>query len=140
MKRLLGYAMLLFNLFFVACGPHFDQESADHFTELKAYHINFVDRFTGVTGRTYDDAALTSACNQGAREFDNAKAYMESEGDKQRLKALAYLREQFNKDCSFLRSVEKLYSKSYADERKAALRMNYDHAIAAEYGVVGDHE
>jgi len=140
MKRLLGCAVLLVNMLFIACGPHFDQEGADHFTGLKAYHMNFIDRFTGDTGGTYDDATLTSACTRGVQEFDNAKAYMESERDKQGLKALAYLREQFDKDCSFLRSVEKLYSKSYADEHKAALGANYDHAIAAEYGAVGDRE
>lgn len=132
--------MLLSSMLFVACGPHFDQKSADHFTELKAYHLNFVDRFTGDTGGTYNEAALRSACDQGAQAFDKAKAYMESERDKQRLKALAYLREQFDKDCGFLRSVEKLYSKSYADEHKAALGANYDHAIAAEYAGVGDRE
>jgi len=132
--------MLLSSMLFVACGPHFDQKSADHFTELKAYHIDFVDRFTGDTGRTYDETALKSACVLGALEFDKAQAYMESEGDKECLKALAYLREQFDEDCRFLRSVEKLFSKSYSDEHKTALGANYDHAIAAEYGSVGDRE
>lgn len=140
MKRLLGYVMWVSIVLFVACGPHFDQESADHFTALKTSHLGFIDRFTGDTYRVYDVAEVKSACSQTAQEFDKAKAYMEGKRDEKRLKALQYLRTQFDEDCRFLHSVEKLFSQSYADEHKVALGANYDHAIAAEYGSVGDRD
>ena len=138
MKRILLLPLLLLVTTLPACGgPRADQPSADHFTALKATHLDFIDQCTGNAGRTYDDAAVASACARGARQFDDAKTYMESRKDTQRLAALAYLRGEFDKDCAFVRSVEKLLSPSYANERKTELTAPYDHAIAAEYNLVG---
>jgi hypothetical protein len=136
MKRLVSFSALLAGMLLAACGPHFDQESADHFTALKEYHLNFIDRFTGTGGGTYDDAAVKNACAQGTRDFETAQAYMESKRDKKRLKALATLRAEFEKDCRFLQDIEKLYSPSYATAHKSALGANYDHAIAEKYAQV----
>jgi hypothetical protein len=140
MKRPILLTLWISGVLFTACGPHFDRTSADHFSELKTYHLSFIDRFTGTTGRTFDASELRSARDQGARKFDTAREYMESKGDKKRLKALTTLREQFDKDCRFLDSVEKLFSVSYATQHKTALAANYDHAIAAEYTSVREIE
>jgi hypothetical protein len=133
MKRPLILVLLVLGALCTACGPHFDEESANHFTELKTFHLGFIDRFIGTAGKTYDEATVRSGCDEGTVAFGNAKAYLDSKRDKKAMKALVTLRNQFDKDCRFLQNMEKLYSPSYAAGHKAALSANYDHAIAAEY-------
>jgi hypothetical protein len=140
MKRLLFIPVLVAGVLLSACGSHYDAANVDHFTELKNYHMRFIDRYVAKGERVYDADGVRDGYDQVTREFDKAQTYMQNKDDKDGLKALAYFRAELDKDYRFLNDTEKLFSPEYATQRKTALATDYDLAVKGDYGDVGDHD
>ena len=137
MKILRVFLVLVAGLLGVACGSHYEAAKVNHFSRVKDAHMQFINSYTGKGERVYDAGGVSMGYDQAAREFDKAKIYLENMDNKDGLNALAYFRAELDKDYRFLSNTEKLFTPSYATERKASLGGEYDLATAGEYGKIG---
>ena len=140
MKTLRVFLVLVAGLLALACGgSHYEYEPTkiNHFSRLKDAHMQFLNSYTDKGERVYDAGGVGIGYDQAAREFDKAKSYLENMDNKDGLNAFAYFRAELDKDYRLLSDTEKLFSPSYAAERKASLGVEYDFASAGEYGKVG---
>lgn len=107
--------------------------SYQYLTELKAFHLKFIEVFTEDSTRTYNRERIQESFDVGDLKFQEALAYEKNRSkDKSRLMALEILHKQFQDDADFLFSRAALYRKDFAAELKKEVEENYDQAIKGE--------
>lgn len=134
--------ILALTLIVVGCSAfvsHYDAVSYQYFTELKAFHLQFIDDFTEADGRAFDEAQLASAHDAGNLRFREAIEYAKGRSsDASRISAIENLQQQFESDCSSLHDKKALFKKAFAEQLSEEVATNYDYAIAGEYSRVGN--
>ena len=56
---------------------HYDAGSYQNFTSLKAFHVKFIDDFTEVDNKKWDDKLLDQKCDEGDLRFREAQEYVQ---------------------------------------------------------------
>src|SRR5512139_3170202 len=66
-------------LLLLACGgvfvDHFNATSYQHFTDLKAFHLMFIEDFTRAPNKAWDTVAFAAKEDEGELLFRQAKEY-----------------------------------------------------------------
>jgi len=102
-------------------------------TELKAFHLKFIEVFTADSVKTYSREKVQESFDAGDLKFVEAFAYEKHRSnDRNRITAFEILHEQFKADADFLFSKASLFGKTFADELKKEVEKNYDLAIKGE--------
>jgi hypothetical protein len=142
---LAGAAVLLA----LACGgvfvDHFNATSYQHFTDLKAFHLMFIEDFTAHEGKTWDEAAYAARRAEGELMFRQAIEYARGRrGDTLRMHAFNILYGRFTAHCEYLdegaKQGEPFFSEVLARKLTPVLTQNYDYAIRGEFARVKDKE
>jgi arylamine N-acetyltransferase len=114
----------------------------ERFTQLKAFHLKFIEDFTARNGETWNADAYRRSRDQGELLFRQAIEYTKVWGDSTREKVLDILHEQFKITCELIeRDVAAGKGGVPPDVAKLAgdiIARNYDYAIRGEFsGVSG---
>lgn len=120
------------------CGmfvTHYDAAAYQNFTNLKAYHLKFIDDFG--PGKAWDEAAVKRACDAGELRFREAKEYAAGKNDESRVRAVGYLHDLFSVECRLSLKTGKPFGEAYAAEEKKQAAANYDWAVKGELARVG---
>jgi len=139
-KKILSfnYARLIIALLFFSygCGlflSPYSVVSYNNFTNLKAFHLKFIDDFTNAPDKIYNQNKIDEMYNFGDLRFREALEYeKQRESDETRINAFEILYEQFEADYKHLINKQKLYSNAFAEELKGELEKNYNLAIKGE--------
>ncbi|MBJ8927802.1 MULTISPECIES: hypothetical protein [Citrobacter] len=146
MKRsniVLKYAApLMFCTFLLLSGcalfvSHYDAGAYQNFTNLKAFHLKFLEDNTAKPGNTFDETKVKATCDTGDLKFREATEYAAGKHDDSRVRAIHYLDNVFESDCRRAMKDKKLFSVVYADEKTDVVKLNYDLAIRGESSRVG---
>ena len=136
-------------LLVLACGSvfvdHYSAASYQHFTDLKAFHLMFIEDFTAGEGKTWDEAAYTARRDEGELLFRQATEYARGRGgDTLRVHAFNILHGRFTAHCEYLESGAKqgrpFFPEILARKLVPILTQNYDYAIRGEFARVKDKE
>ncbi len=133
--RLVFFLSVLFTLVTSGCAlftSHYDAGAYQNFTNLKAFHLKFLEDQTAQEGATYSEERMTSACDVGELKFREADEYARGKGDSLRIDALDVLHNVFKDNCKLARKQKKLFNPVYINELTPTLTRNYDLAIAGE--------
>ncbi|MEY4979579.1 MAG: hypothetical protein RLZZ352_1849 [Pseudomonadota bacterium] len=114
---------------------HYDAAAYQQFTNLKAFHLKFLDDYREAQGRLFDEAKIRNTCDAGKLKFLEAKEYAQGKKDDTRVAAIQYLHNAFTKDCEL--GSRKLFGAVYVQEQTGQLTVNYDLAIQGELSRVG---
>lgn len=123
----LGIVFLL-----TSCVNTFDQGYYEKLTELKAFHVKFIDDFTDKEGRVFTEAELAKYEQQGDLKFRETLEYASPIGDELRLNSLQIVWDDFIRHVGELRADQALTPPVMAEERKGVVGDNYDEAIRGE--------
>lgn len=110
---------------------NYSATSYEHLTQLKAYHLKFIDDFTTETAQPVDSNKVAGAESTGDLKFREAEAYAEGMKDGSRTYNIRVLREMFGDNVSWLMK-GKTFGKDYAGEQKGLCTLAYDQAIRGE--------
>jgi len=133
-----NYARLIIALLFFSygCGLFLSPYSVvgyKNFTDLKAFHLKFIDDFTNAPDKVYNQNKIDEMYNFGDLRFREALEYEKQRGnDRTRINAFEILYEQFKADYKHLINKQKLYSNPFAEELKGEIEKNYNLAIKGE--------
>jgi hypothetical protein len=121
----------------LGCGAFvspYDARSYEYLTELKAYHLKFIDDFTEGPGKSWNEQAVSQACDAGDLKFKEAIEYEKGKPspDQTRLNAFMILNDEFHDNCKELMQKGRLFSPSYSAEKRAEIEQNYNLAIKGE--------
>lgn len=116
---------------------HYDAAAYQNFTNLKAFHIKFIEDHTAQADAVFNEGKLTAACDAGELKFREANEYATGKGDNSRIRALSYVHNVFTDNCKLAKKQKKLFSELYTTELLVGLKRNYDLAIAGELERVG---
>lgn len=104
----------------------------EQLTQLKAYHLKFVDDFTTETPTPVDKGRVETQASAGHLKFREAEEYAAGMKDQSRTINIEALHALFTGDVALLEE-GKTFSKKYAEERKdKQLVPSYDRAIEGE--------
>jgi hypothetical protein len=128
---ILGLASLL------GCGAFvspYDARSYEYLTQLKAYHLKFIDNFTAGPGKSWNEPAVSQACDAGDLKFKEAIEYEKGKPspDETRLNAFTILNDEFHDNCKELMQKGRLFSPAYSAEKRAEIDQDYNLAIKGE--------
>jgi hypothetical protein len=133
----------------LACGgvfvDHFNATSYQHFTDLKAFHLMFIEDFTAGQGKTWDEAAYAARRDEGELLFRQAIEYARGRGgDTLRVHAFNILYGRFTAHCEYLekgaKQGEPFFSEVLARKLVPVLTQDYDYAIRGEFARMKDKE
>jgi len=112
----------------------YDARSYEYLTQLKAYHLKFIDDFTEGPGKIWNAQAVSQACDVGDLKFKEAFEYEngKSTPDQNRLEAFKILSEEFQDNCQELMAKNRLFRQAYSAEKRAEIEQNYSLAIKGE--------
>lgn len=129
-------ALLLLNgcAFFVS---HYDAGAYQNFTNLKAFHIKFLEDNTVAPGNTFDEAKVKATCDTGDLKFREATEYAAGRDDDSRVRAIRYLYNVFENNCRMALTEKRLFSAYFSKEERELVKSNYDFAIRGENARVG---
>lgn len=116
---------------------NYSATSYEHLTQLKAYHLKFIDDFTTDIVQPIDDNMLAQKESSGDLKFREAISYADGMKDKSRSYNIEQLQGMFNDDVSDLKIKKKTLSKALSSEKKKLCSMAYDLAIKGE--IVRNH-
>jgi hypothetical protein len=136
--RVLLAVFLVFGMTTVlGCGVFvspYDARSYEYLTQLKAYHLKFIDDFTAGAGKSWNAQAVSQACDAGDLKFKEALEYEKGKPspDQSRLNAFTILHEELQDNCRELMEKGRLFSQAYSAEKRAEIEQNYNLAIKGE--------
>jgi len=137
----LAFALLIATVALQGCAlfvSHYDAGAYQNFTNLKAYHVKFLEDNKSGEGKLFDEAKTKTACDTGELKFREASEYANGKQDTTRVKAIDYLHNAFNKECELLTlKSKKLFGSEYVVQETEQIKQNYDWAIAGECARVG---
>ncbi len=110
---------------------NYSATSYEHLTQLKAYHLKFIDDFTTETALPVDTIKVEQAESTGDLKFREAETYAEGMKDKSRIYNIQVLRSMFEDNVTWLKN-GKTFGKIYAGEQKRQCTLAYDQAIRGE--------
>lgn len=110
---------------------NYSATSYEHLTQLKAYHIKFIDDFTTEHPCPVDDLKILAIANEGDLKFREAKEYAAGMNDDSRVFSIKVLYDAFKDDIKWLRR-GKTFHKKYSQQLMAVRESSYDQAIRGE--------
>ncbi|OGV70663.1 MAG: hypothetical protein A2283_11605 [Lentisphaerae bacterium RIFOXYA12_FULL_48_11] len=110
---------------------NYSATSYEHLTQLKAYHIKFIDDFTSELSQSIDKLNIQAAASAGDLKFREAEEYADGMKDGSRTFNIKVLHGTFNDDVEWLRKGQ-TFRKTYAEELKMIRKSSYDQAIKGE--------
>lgn len=111
---------------------HYDAGAYQNFTNLKAFHVKFLEDNKVADGNVYEDAKVRAACDSGELKFREAHEYAVGKKDNTRVNAITYLHNVFTRNCKLALDGRKLLNAVYADQQAGEVKPNYDLAIDGE--------
>lgn len=132
-----------FALIFSGCAlftSHFDAIRHQNFTQLKAFHVKFLEDWTEGSNKVWSETSVAEMCDRGDLKFREAYEYASSrdKADKSGSKAVKNLWSIFEKNCA--KAAKKAFSKAYSTEMIQEVSKNYQYAIEGELSRVGGSE
>jgi len=105
--------------------------SYQQLTQLKAFHLMFIDEFTSETPQLLDQAKLAAESGAGELKFREAEEYSVGLKDTSRTYNIQVLHRMFENNLAWLQEGNS-FSKTNAGEQKTVLQSAYDQAIRGE--------
>jgi hypothetical protein len=105
--------------------------SFQQLTQLKAFHIMFIDEFTSETPQPLDQAKLAAEAGAGELKFREAEEYSTGLKDTSRTYSVQVLHRMFENNLAWLQKGN-TYGRANAGEQKTVLQSAYDQAIRGE--------
>jgi hypothetical protein len=101
---------------------------------LKAYHLKFIDDFTEGPNKSWNEQAVSQACDAGDLKFKEALEYEKGKPspDQTRLNAFTILNDEFHANCKELMEKGRLFRPGYIAEKRAEIEQDYNLAIKGE--------
>ena len=131
---------LFFALLFFVSGcvslSNYSATSYEHLTQLKAYHLKFIDDFTTENALPLNISKVEQAESSVDLKFREAEAYAEGMKDRSRIYNIQVLRSMFEDNVNWLKE-GKTFSKNYAGEQKKLCIFAYDQAMRGEKVRIG---
>jgi len=121
---------------------HYDAFRHKNYTNLKAYHLKFIEDNTEDEGNVWNENDIIEKCDIGELKFREAYEYALSKDKKDFTgsKAIKYLNEEFSENCKMLLKRKKLFNNSFVKGEYGILseiKKQYGFAIAGEEYRVG---
>lgn len=138
LSRRVGMILLLPALVLQGCGlfvSSYDATAYQNFTNLKAFHVKFLEDNKVAATRVFDKAKASATCEAGELKFREATEYAAGRKDASRVRAITYLNNVFSRDCKM--ATKALLGATFADEEIIEATKQYDWAIQGELGRVG---
>jgi len=110
---------------------NYSATSYEHLTQLKAYHVKFIDDFTFELSQPIDSLKVQVAASAGDLKFREAEEYADGMKDGSRTFNIKVLHGAFNDDVKWLGKGQN-FRKTYAEELKMIRKSSYDQAIKGE--------
>ncbi|MBU1565012.1 MAG: hypothetical protein KJ630_05205 [Proteobacteria bacterium] len=110
---------------------NYSAASYEHLTQLKAFHLKFINDFTTEISQKADINKVAQAESTGDLKFREAEAYAQGMNDESRTYNIQVLRSMFIENVSWLKNGE-TFGKSYAEQQEKILTLAYDQAIKGE--------
>lgn len=116
---------------------HFDALRHQNFTQLKAFHVKFLEDWSEGSEKPWSTAAVSNDCDKGDLKFREASEYAKSKdsNDKTGEKAVSIVWQEFKENCRLASS--KQISKALSNELIEEISKNYQFAINGELARVG---
>lgn len=105
--------------------------SYQQLTQLKAFHLMFIDDFTSEPTQPIDQAKLAAESSAGELKFREAEEYSAGLKDTSRTYSIQVLHQMFENNLAWLQKGN-TYGKANAGEQKTVLQSAYDQAIQGE--------
>jgi hypothetical protein len=137
-KTFLLFSMALFLNGCALFVSHYDAGAYQNFTNLKAFHIKFLEDNTNGPGKKFNAEKTAVTCDAGELKFSEATEYANGKNDETRVKAISYLHNIFKANCSMALQGEKLFSENYSKYQISETKKNYDLAIDGENIRIGN--
>lgn len=115
-----------------SCVSPYNAQSHKNLTDLKAYHLKFIDTFTVTADTAYSAEKVKDWREKGDLHFRQAEVYSATLKDASRTQNFIWLHEDFTDDAALVLKGRKLLSEKFADELKKQTTLHYDTAIRGE--------
>ena len=115
-----------------SCVSPYNAQSHKNLTDLKAYHLKFVDTFTAAADTSYSSEKVKDWREKGDLYFRQAETYSATLKDASRTQNFIWLHEDFTDDAAYVLKGKKLLSETFADQLKKQTTLHYDAAIRGE--------
>lgn len=145
-KNIKLYFVAIISLFILtSCAlftSHYDATRHENFTKLQAFHVKFINDFTGSKNKKWNAVKIEKVCDAGDLKFREALVYAQSKDneDATGARAVSILKEQFEDDCRLTQKRKKNFSKAWAGEHLEQILINYAYAISGELSRIAKPE
>lgn len=139
-QRLAWISIVLLTFGLYGCAlftTHYDALRHQNFTQLKAFHVKFLEDWTDGSEKTWSAAAVSEACDKGDLKFREASEYAKSKDNKDGTgaRAVSIIWSEFKDNCKL--AMSKKISKPASKELVGEISKNYQFAIDGELSRVG---
>jgi hypothetical protein len=131
-QKLWRVVTAVFLLSLASCVSQYNAQSHKDLTNLKAYHIKFLDTFKAGSGTGFSSEKVQQWSQDGDLQFRQAEAFSASLKDASRTQNFIWLHEGFTEDANLVLHSRKPLSEAFASELKKERESQYDLAVKGE--------